>query len=73
MPDTLSSFSPEQDSGRVNRPHTQLQVVDQAIENATRGVALVHQLRMAKGAPKHREHRDGSHRPMIPASNLTSE
>ena len=48
--DTSFSLSPERDSGRMNRPHTQLQVVDQAFEHATRGVALN---RMAKGAPVH--------------------
>ena len=47
-PDTLFSFSPGRDSGRVNRPHTQLQVVDQAFDHATRGVVLNHQLRVTK-------------------------
>ena len=50
-PDTLFSFSPERDSGRVNRPHTQLQVVDHAFDHATCGVALNHQVRPDKGCP----------------------
>ncbi len=31
-PDIVFSFSPERDLGHVNRPHTQLQGVDQAVE-----------------------------------------